>query len=159
MLQSVICSNIHNNRVNSSPINIYMSFYFHCFPAIRVYLYEGIDKQSFWVLKCDYFLTDQLKYMFWVLKRTVSIRRFFWVPTTYVLVEKLENCFVIALFNLEMRVNAFSILVQCNLQVYSMQLMTASWVALPLILWQWNYCPAEEIDTLISNHLSYTMDF
>ena len=29
--------------------------------------------------------------MFWVLKRTVSLRRFFWVPTTYVLVEKQEN--------------------------------------------------------------------
>ena len=33
--------------------------------------------------------------MFWVLKRTVSLRRFFWVPTTYVLVGKSENlCFV-----------------------------------------------------------------
>ena len=26
--------------------------------------------------------------MFWMLKRTVSLRRFFWVPTTYVLVGK-----------------------------------------------------------------------
>ena len=26
--------------------------------------------------------------MFWVLKRTVSLRGFFWVPTTYVLVEE-----------------------------------------------------------------------
>ena len=29
--------------------------------------------------------------MFWVLKRTVSLRRFFLVLTTYVLVEKYEN--------------------------------------------------------------------
>ena len=29
--------------------------------------------------------------MFWVLKRTVSLRRFFWVPTIYVLIEKLEK--------------------------------------------------------------------
>ena len=28
-----------------------------------------------------------------VLKRTVSLRRFFWLPTTYVLVEKKENYF------------------------------------------------------------------
>ena len=29
--------------------------------------------------------------MFWVLKRTVSLTRFFWVPTTYVLIEKQKN--------------------------------------------------------------------
>ena len=29
--------------------------------------------------------------MLWVLKRTVSLRRFFWVPTMYVLVEKLKT--------------------------------------------------------------------
>ena len=29
--------------------------------------------------------------MFWVLKRTVSLRWFFWVPTTYVFVEKIEK--------------------------------------------------------------------
>ena len=34
-----------------------------------------------------YFLSISFN-MFWVLKRTVSLRRFFWVPTTYVLVEK-----------------------------------------------------------------------
>ena len=28
--------------------------------------------------------------MFWVLKRTVSLRRFFWVPTTYVLLRLLQ---------------------------------------------------------------------
>ena len=30
----------------------------------------------------------QLKHVFWVLKRIVSLRWFFWVPTTYVSVEK-----------------------------------------------------------------------
>ena len=29
-------------------------------------------------------LSSQFKHVFWVLKRTVSVRRFFWVPTTYV---------------------------------------------------------------------------
>ena len=31
--------------------------------------------------------------MFWVLKKNVSLRRFFWVPTTYVLDEKQEKFF------------------------------------------------------------------
>ena len=35
--------------------------------------------------------------MFWVLKRTVSLRRFFRVPTTYVLVKKKQNIFCYAL--------------------------------------------------------------
>ena len=34
--------------------------------------------------------------MFWALKRTVSLRRFFLVPTTYVLFETYENTFYIA---------------------------------------------------------------
>ena len=37
---------------------------------------------------CKYFLTHQFKHVFWVFKRTVSMRQFFWVPTTYVLVGK-----------------------------------------------------------------------
>ena len=41
----------------------------------------------FWAQNCEYFLIHPFKHMFWVLKRTVSLRRFFWVPTTYVLVE------------------------------------------------------------------------
>ena len=32
----------------------------------------------FWVL--DYFLINQYKHVIWVLKRTVPLRRFFWVP-------------------------------------------------------------------------------
>ena len=52
------------------------------------------DKLNFSV-KCGYFLTHQFKHVFWVLKGTVSLRRFFWVPTTYVLVEKYENNFQI----------------------------------------------------------------
>ena len=48
----------------------------------------GLDKQNFSVYNCKYFLTHRFKHMFWVLKRIVSLRRFLWVPTTYVLVEK-----------------------------------------------------------------------
>ena len=50
-------------------------------------------KQNFSVYNCEYFLTHHFRHMFWVLKRTVSLRRFFWVPTSYVFVEKWENRF------------------------------------------------------------------
>ena len=37
------------------------------------------------------FLISQSKHMLWVLKRTVLMRRFFWVPKTYVQTDGLEN--------------------------------------------------------------------
>ena len=37
--------------------------------------------------------------MFWVPKRTVSLRRFFWVPTTYVLIEKKKKYFLVSTLN------------------------------------------------------------
>ena len=37
----------------------------------------GPDKDSLCTYDCIYFLTKQLKHVFWVLKRTVSLRRFF----------------------------------------------------------------------------------
>ena len=40
-------------------------------------------------------MRSELKHVFWVLKRTVSLRRFFCVPTTYDFVEKnIFICFV-----------------------------------------------------------------
>ena len=36
----------------------------------------GPDKDSLCTKNCIYFLTHQLKPVFWVLKRTVSLRRF-----------------------------------------------------------------------------------
>ena len=48
----------------------------------------GPDKDSLCTLNCVYFLTHQFKHVFWMLKRTVSLRRLFWVPRTYVLVER-----------------------------------------------------------------------
>ena len=53
--------------------------------------YLGPDMNSLCTLSiyiCIYFLTHKFYHMFWVLKRTVSLRWFFWVPTTFVLVEK-----------------------------------------------------------------------
>ena len=55
----------------------------------RVFI--GPIKQKYIRLNCDYFLVHQFKHVFWVLKRTVSSRRFFRVPTTFVLVEKKSN--------------------------------------------------------------------
>ena len=46
-------------------------------------------------VNCNYFLIHQFKHVFWVLKRTVSLRRFFLVPTTYVWMRNEENCFPI----------------------------------------------------------------
>ena len=37
----------------------------------------GPVKQNFLVLNGDYCLIHQIKHVFWVLKRTVSMRRFF----------------------------------------------------------------------------------
>ena len=37
------------------------------------------------------FLISQPKHMLWVLKRTVSMRQFFWAPKTYVQTDGLEN--------------------------------------------------------------------
>ena len=48
----------------------------------------GPVKQTKNAYNCDYFLTHKFKHMFGVLKRTVSLRWSFCVPTTYVLVEK-----------------------------------------------------------------------
>ena len=39
------------------------------------------------------FLISQPKNMLWVLKRTVSMRRFFWAPKTYVQTDGLENIY------------------------------------------------------------------
>ena len=48
----------------------------------------ALDKQNFERKIVIIFLPISFYHMFWVLKRTVSLRRFFWVPTTYVLVYK-----------------------------------------------------------------------
>ena len=53
----------------------------------------GPDKDSLCPLNCINFLTHQFKHVFWVLKRTVSLRRFFWVPTTYVWWRNKKNNF------------------------------------------------------------------
>ena len=47
-------------------------------------------------LKLHLFLTHQFKHVFCVFKRTASLRRFFGVPTTYVLVNK-ENDFPVCI--------------------------------------------------------------
>ena len=46
----------------------------------------GSDKHKDLALNCKYFLTHQFKHIFWVLKRTVSLRH-----TKYVLVEKIRK--------------------------------------------------------------------
>ena len=45
------------------------------------------------------FVIFQQKYMLWVLKRGVSMRRFFWAPKTYITTDGQEN---INIFTLKM---------------------------------------------------------
>ena len=45
------------------------------------------------------FLISQPKYMLWVLKRTLSLRRFFLAPKTYVQTDGLENIYKFTLNN------------------------------------------------------------
>ena len=49
----------------------------------------GLVALTFWAFKCYCFLTYQFKHMFWVLQRTVSSRRLFWIHKLFVLVETL----------------------------------------------------------------------
>ena len=51
----------------------------------------GTIKQNIWAENCKYFLTHQFEHVFWVLKRTVSLRRFLWVLITYVLIDKIRK--------------------------------------------------------------------
>ena len=47
--------------------------------------------KQIYLAKIAIFTYPSVETCVWVLKRTVSSRRFFWVPTTYVLVEKKEK--------------------------------------------------------------------
>ena len=56
--------------------------------TLKVEKIEALDKtQNRPLVKSAYpknnFLISQPKHMLWVLKRTVSMRRFFWAPKTY----------------------------------------------------------------------------
>ena len=61
--------------------------------ATHLYLATGLDKKMF-ERKLSIFSYPSVLTKFWVLKRTISLRWFFWVPTTYVLVEKEEKYFL-----------------------------------------------------------------
>ena len=51
----------------------------------QAFSWESVPKNDF--------LISQPKHMLWVLKRTVSMGRFFWVPKTYVKTDGLENIY------------------------------------------------------------------
>ena len=50
-------------------------------------LKRTVSMRWFFFVPTTYFFLTNIKNVFWVLERTVSLRRFFWVPTTYVLDE------------------------------------------------------------------------
>ena len=55
---------------------------------IRKLVFNEAWNMQIIIYRIGYFLTCQFQHLLWVLKRTISLRQFFWVPTTYVLVEK-----------------------------------------------------------------------
>ena len=57
----------------------------YCIFIVSIIMIIGPDMRTF--TGKTIFFTVSLN-MFWVFRRTVSMRRIFWVPTTYVLVEK-----------------------------------------------------------------------
>ena len=60
--------------------------------------------------------------MFWVLKKTVSLRRFFWLPTTYVFVEKQEKWFFVTL-----SLKAWAPILVCTFTVHILHNLAFSW--------------------------------
>ena len=58
-----------NSKINTSRYHIYLM------------CSRPPEKSAYWKTN---FLTSQPKHMLWVLKRTVSVRRFFWAPKTHV---------------------------------------------------------------------------
>ena len=54
---------------------------------------NGVNKKNFLAQNCEYCLTHQIKHLFWVLKRTVSLRRFFWVPQHMLWSRNKKICF------------------------------------------------------------------
>ena len=97
MYQGVIGYNL-KIKYTFSPWRLFLSLQImlglHCWTKYSVYKHRA-SLAIFLAYNCNYFLTHQFKLAFWVPKRTVSSRRFFWVPTAYVLVEKKENNFLL----------------------------------------------------------------
>ena len=102
----------------------------------------GPDKDRMSILKCVYFPTLQFKHVCWMLKRTVSLRRLFWVPTTYFLLRNKKNNFQICtliwrpeLFYLIFQLSCFNKLLwlkcsQLQLNYYMRLLSTRTIVAI-----------------------------
>ena len=55
------------------------------------YIFTGPPDKSAYLKIEIVFLISQPKHMLWVFKRTISMRRFFWAPKTYVNIDRQEN--------------------------------------------------------------------
>ena len=56
----------------------------HMFKLIGKKINAILGTQTILIWTYDNFLISQPKYILWVLKRTISMRRFFWAPKIYV---------------------------------------------------------------------------
>ena len=73
----------------SYAIHSYLEAWFTLNKSVKnPYASTGLDIKQIFKRKIVYISLHISFNIFWVLKRIVSLRRFFWVPTTYVLVEK-----------------------------------------------------------------------
>ena len=59
-------------------------YFWHFYSKMHTGLHRGLHYNTKSVYQKIYFLISQPKHMLWVLKRTVSMRRFFWAPKAYV---------------------------------------------------------------------------
>ena len=59
------------------------SILLYFWPALRYNMAQTFERKI-----VIFFIIHQFWYFFWVLKRTISSRCFFWAPTTYVLVKE-----------------------------------------------------------------------
>ena len=70
-------------------VHVYDSIYFTGIKGVEITCtYRPLVKSAYQKIN---FLISQPKHMLWVLKRTVSMRRFFWAPKIYVQTDGLEN--------------------------------------------------------------------
>ena len=99
ILTYVITYEEHNlwNSIHIASVLSLVTATYRCSQELIVLCYQynviGPVKQFFQRKIVIILFIHQFKHVFWVLKRTISMRWFFWVPTTYVLVANEKKYF------------------------------------------------------------------
>ena len=69
---------------NNNSLGLVQKLTCHTFVSVSLNWIYGFQAPRLECIIKDYFFISQRKHMLWVPKRTVSMRRFFWAPKTYV---------------------------------------------------------------------------